>query len=311
MNFIDLHCDTASKIYYNKLNFENDICKVNIDKLKRGESLAQVFAFFIDQDITKSPYEEFIKLYNNFKSEISNYDNEIKIITNLNELEECKKNNKIGAFLSIEEGEVIQGESKKLREVYEMGIRILTITWNYPNTLGYPNANYKYKNNGLTARGIEIIKEAEELGIILDVSHLSDEGFYDLVRFSKKPFIASHSNAREVTNHPRNLTDEMIKLLSNNGGVMGINFCSDFLGTEKISSLEEIITHIKHIKNIGGIDVIALGSDFDGIKNEVEIENCSEFNKLYKYLKINGFKDSEIEKIFYKNALRVFNDVLK
>ncbi|GAA0077905.1 dipeptidase [Clostridium sp. CTA-5] len=311
MKFIDLHCDTASKIYYNKLNFENDICKVNIDKLKKGESLAQVFAFFIDQDITRSPYEEFIKLYNNFKLEFSNYDNEINIVTNLNELEKCKKNNKIGAFLSIEEGEVIQGESEKLREVYEMGIRILTITWNYPNALGYPNANYRYKNNGLTTRGIELIKEAEELGIILDVSHLSDGGFYDLVRFSKKPFIASHSNAREVTNHPRNLTDEMIRLLSNNGGVMGINFCSDFLGTEKISSLEEIITHIKHIKNIGGIDVIALGSDFDGIDNEVEIENCSEFNKLYKYLKINGFKDSEIEKIFYKNALRVFNDVLK
>ncbi|MBW6409885.1 dipeptidase [Clostridium weizhouense] len=311
MKFIDLHCDTASKIYYNKLNFENDICKVNIDKLKKGESLAQVFAFFIDQDITKSPYEEFIKLYNNFKLEINNYVNEIKIVTNLNELEECKKNNKIGAFLSIEEGEVIQGESQKLREVYQKGIRILTITWNYPNSLGYPNANYKYKNYGLTQRGIELIKEAEELGMILDVSHLSDEGFYDLVRFSKQPFIASHSNAREITNHPRNLTDEMIKLLANNGGVMGINFCSDFLGTEKISSLEEIITHIKHIKNIGGIDVIALGSDFDGIDNEVEIENCSEFNKLYKYLKINGFKESEIEKIFYKNAFRVFNDVLK
>ncbi|SFC89250.1 dipeptidase [Clostridium uliginosum] len=311
MNFIDLHCDTASKIYYDELNIESDVCKVNIHKLKEGNALAQVFAFFIDQSITKTPYEEFLKVYNNFNLQINKHSSEIKIVKNLKELESCKKNGKVGAFLSIEEGEVIEGEVEKLRNVYQMGIRILTITWNYKNKLGYPNAGFKYQNNGLTEKGIEILEEVETLGIIPDASHLSDGGFYNLAKLCKKPFIASHSNARAITNHPRNLTDEMIRKLSNNGGVMGINFCSEFLGKEKISSLEDILVHIKHIKNVGGIDVISLGSDFDGIDNEVEIRDCSKFNKLYVALKENGFNESEIEKIFYKNTMRVFNEVLK
>ncbi|AOR23124.1 dipeptidase [Clostridium taeniosporum] len=311
MNFIDLHCDTASKIYYDKLRLKNNVCKVNIDKLKKGEALGQVFAFFIDQDITKTPFEEFLKLYNNFKKELYNNLSEIEIVTNIKQLEVCNKNNKIGAFLSIEEGEVIEGSIEKLREVYKLEIRIITLTWNYENKLGFPNANYIFKENGLTTLGKELLGEIENLGIIPDASHLSDGGFYDLVKLCKKPFIASHSNARQVTNHPRNLTDEMIKLLSDKGGVMGINFCSSFLGNKEISCIDDILAHIKHIRNVGGIDVIAFGSDFDGIDNEVEIENCSEFYKLYDALKKNGFTEYEIEKIFYKNVKRVFSDVLK
>ena len=311
MNFIDLHCDTASKIYYDKLNIKNDVCKVTIDKLKAGHGIGQVFAFFIDQDITKTPFEEFLKLYMNFKKEINDNFSEIDIVTNVKQLEECNSKGKIGAFLSIEEGEVIEGSVENLKKVYELGIRIITLTWNYENKLGFPNANYIFKENGLTTLGKEMLIEIESLGIIPDVSHLSDGGFYDLVKLCKKPFIASHSNSREITNHPRNLTDEMIKLLSDKGGVMGINFCSSFLGKDNISSIEDMLTHIKHIKNIGGIDVIALGSDFDGIDNEVEIENCSEFYKLYDSLRKNGFTGNDIEKIFYKNVKRVFNDILK
>ncbi len=311
MKFIDLHCDTASRIFYEKLNLNHKKCKVNIENLKRGENLGQVFAFFIEKESIEDPYDEFIKLYNSFTQEISKNTGEIEIVRNTAELKDAEKSGKIGAFLSIEEGEVIKGDIQKLRTVYDMGIRIITITWNYQNSLGYPNAGYTYRDKGLTRKGVEVIEECETLGIIPDVSHLSDAGFYDLIRICKKPFIASHSNARAITEHPRNLDDNMIKLLAEKGGVMGINFCSDFLGNESVSSIEEMIYHIKHIKNIGGIDVLALGSDFDGIHNEVEIENASEFNKLYLALKQNDFKESEIEKVFYKNVLRVFKENLR
>lgn len=311
MKFIDLHCDTASRIFYEKLNLNHKKCKVNIENLKRGENLGQVFAFFVEKESIEDPYDEFIKLYNSFTQEISKNKREIEIVRNTAELKNAEKSGKIGAFLSIEEGEVIKGDIQKLRTVYDMGIRIITITWNYQNSLGYPNAGYTYRNKGLTRKGVEVIEECEALGIIPDVSHLSDAGFYDLIRICKKTFIASHSNARAITEHPRNLDDNMIKLLAKKGGVMGINFCSDFLGNESVSSIEEMICHIKHIRNIGGIDVLALGSDFDGIHNEVEIENASEFNKLYLALKQNHFKESEIEKIFYKNVLRVFEENFK
>lgn len=311
MKFIDLHCDTASKIFYENLNIKNERCKANINNLRKGESLGQVFAFFIDQKLNNDPYDEFIKLYNNFIKEIKENSNEIEIVRNLEELNNAEKEGKIGAFLSIEEGEVIKGNIDNLRKVYDMGVRILTITWNYKNQLGYPNKNYTHRDKRLTEKGIEIIEECEDLGIIPDSSHLSDAGFYDLIKVCKKPFIASHSNARAITNHPRNLDDHMIKSLAEKGGIMGINFCSDFLGTKSISSIEDMILHIKHIKNIGGIDVIALGSDFDGIENEVEIKNSSEFNKLYDSLKNNNFSEIEIEKIFYKNVIRVFKETLK
>lgn len=311
MKFIDLHCDTASKIFYENLSLNSELCKANIKNLKKGGSLGQVFAFFIDQKLNDDPYDEFIKLYNNFIKEIKENSSEIEIVKNLEELNNAEKEGKIGAFISIEEGEVIKGSINNLRKVYEMGVRILTITWNYKNQLGYPNKNYTYRDKSLTEKGIEIIEKCEDLGIIPDSSHLSDAGFYDLIKVCKKPFIASHSNARAITNHPRNLDDHMIKLLAEKGGIMGINFCSDFLGTKSVSSIEDMILHIKHIKNIGGIDVIALGSDFDGIENEVEIKNSSEFNKLYSGLKNNNFSEIEIEKIFYKNVIRVFKETLK
>eukprot|EP00831_Metopus_contortus_P013342 TRINITY_DN15412_c0_g1_i2.p1 TRINITY_DN15412_c0_g1~~TRINITY_DN15412_c0_g1_i2.p1 ORF type:complete len:192 (-),score=23.74 TRINITY_DN15412_c0_g1_i2:170-745(-) len=111
--------------------------------------------------------------------------------------------------------------------------------------------------------------------------------------------------------HSRNLTDEMIKLLADKGGVMGINFCSEFLGKNSISSIEDMISHIKHIRNIGGIDVIALGSDFDGISNQVEIKDSKEFYKLHDALKKEKFTENEIEKIFNKNVVRLFEETLQ
>ncbi|HCW52172.1 MAG TPA: peptidase M19 [Clostridium sp.] len=310
MNFIDLHCDTAGRMYYEKLNLKESICKVDIDKLKSGNCLAQVFAIFVDQKLNTSSFDEFMKIYNNFINEVSKNSNEIQIVKNIPEMNKVHKEGKIATFLSIEEGEVLEGKIENLKKVYDLGIRILTVTWNYKNKLGYPNFKFKYQNEGLTEKGIEVISECERLGIIPDASHLSDGGFYNLIKICKKPFIASHSNARAVTNHPRNLTDYMIKLLANKGGIMGLNFCSDFLGKDSIASIEEIVRHAKHIKNVGGIDVLCLGSDFDGILNEVEIENASQFDKLYDGLKSADFTDDEIEKVFYKNVLRVFSETL-
>ena len=151
----------------------------------------------------------------------------------------------------------------------------------------------------------------ERVGIIPDVSHLSDKGFFDVLDICKKPFIATHSNARSIKDHPRNLTDDMIRKLSEKGGIMGINFCSNFLGESEIAKLDDIVRHIDHIRNVGGIDVIALGSDFDGIGNKVEIEDIGKIELLAYKLKQNGYKESEIDKILVKNAIRLFNDVLK
>ncbi len=311
MRYIDLHCDTAGRIFYENSSLKNELCKVNIENLKRGGNLGQVFAFFVDKALNDDSYDEFMNLYNRFIKEIEENSKEIEIVRNNKELFSAQSAGKIGAFLSIEGGEAIKGNIGLLEKVYKMGIRILTVTWNYKNELGYPNVEFIDKDKHLTEKGFEVIEKCESLGIIPDASHLSDTGFYDLVKTCKKPFIASHSNARAITNHPRNLSDDMIKLLAEKGGIMGVNFCADFLGDKSVSSIDEMVFHINHIRNTGGIDVLAIGSDFDGIKNEVEIKNASEFDKLYISLKKNNFKEEEIEKIFYKNTLRVFEETLK
>ncbi|KLE16147.1 dipeptidase [Clostridium sp. C8] len=310
MNSIDLHCDTASRLLYENLKLKESICKVDIKKLKESKALAQVFAHFIELNIIDNPYLEFKKMNDVLMKELKENYNDIEIATNLKELEEVNNKGKIGAFLSIEEGEVLEGKIERVKEVYDMGIRFITLTWNFPNSIGYPNVGYRYKNNGLTDKGKEIVSEMEKFKIIPDCSHLSDRGFYDLVDICKKPFIATHSNAREITNHSRNLTDDMIVKLANKGGVMGLNFCAPFLGNERIPTIESMIAHIKHIKNIGGIDVLALGTDFDGIENEVEIRNIGEIEKLRDALIKEKFISSEIDKIFFKNVKRVVKECL-
>lgn len=310
MYSIDLHCDTASRLLYENLKLKESECKVDIKKLKKAKAKAQVFANFIELNIVDNPYTEFIKMHNNFLKELEENKNDIELVRNLLELEEVNNKGKIGAFLSIEEGEVLEGKVERVKEIYDMGIRFITLTWNFKNSIGYPNAGFKYKDYGLTEKGKEIVEEMERVGIIPDCSHLSDGGFYDLVDICKKPFIATHSNARAITDHSRNLTDEMIIKLANKGGVMGLNFCAPFLGNEKVSSINSMIAHVKHIKNIGGIDVLALGTDFDGIGNEVEIENIGEIGKLRDTLLKEGFTNSEIDKIFYGNVKKVLKEWL-
>jgi membrane dipeptidase len=311
MKYIDLHCDTASRILYEHQGLKKNNFKIDINKLRDGNCLAQVFAFFIDLGKVDSTINEFEIMYNKFKEELEKNKNDIELVTNFTELKEAEKKGKIGAFLSIEEGAVLEEDIENVKKVYEKGIRFITLTWNYKNKLGYPNLGFEYKEDGLTDLGKQMVIEMERIGILPDASHLSDAGFYDLIKICKKPFIVTHSNSRKETFHARNLTDDMIKLLANKGGILGINYCADFIGQNKVSSIEDMVRHIKHIRNIGGIDVISLGSDFDGIENEVEIKDVSEMEKLEVALKKEGFKAQEIEKIYCKNALRLFEETLK
>lgn len=308
--FVDLHCDTASMIFYDRKELKKNDFSIDIDRLKKSDVLCQFFAFYIDLMEVKDPFDEFINMYDYFIKQVKKNSNDIQIVRRFEDINKYKQKGQVPCLLTIEEGEALKGDIKNLEKAYQLGIRAITLTWNYKNSLGYPNKNFTYKDKGLTEKGREFVYNMERLGMIPDCSHLSDRGFYDLIDICKKPFMATHSNAREVTNHERNLTDEMIRLLSDKGGVMGINFCSSFLGQNHISLISDMVKHISHIRNIGGIDVISLGSDFDGIENQVEINDVTEFYKLESALNRSGFTDDEIEKIFFKNAMRVLKECI-
>ncbi|KAB3532540.1 membrane dipeptidase [Alkaliphilus pronyensis] len=317
MEVIDLHCDTIYRLYMdkNKYGLKENPYHIDIGKLIKGNSIAQFFALYIDllkaKELNHRPYEAANKLLKLFCSEVEKNSDVIGIAKNYLELEENIRKGKLSGFLTIEEGGAIEGSIEYLRNFYNEGVRLITLTWNYPNEIGYPNYYEEFSDKGLTPFGIEVVEEMNRLGMLVDVSHLSDGGFYDVLKYSKKPIVASHSNARAIKNHSRNLTDHMIKELAEKGGVMGINFCVDFLSNGNISRVEDMVKHIKHIYNIGGIDVIGLGSDFDGIDCSLEIKDFSQMDKLIYALRKNGFTEGEVEKICNGNIKRIIKDVLK
>ncbi|MGL6105323.1 dipeptidase [Romboutsia sp.] len=312
MKLIDLHCDTIDKLMdYKGSNLFDNIFSVDIQKLKSANSLVQVFALYFDLELYKNdPFNRFEAMSNKFFEEVYKYKDSISLIKNYDDILKNENENKISAMLSIEEGAALHGKIENLHSVYEIGVRLITLTWNYENEIGYSHSIKGFENEGLKPFGIDTVEAMNELGIIVDVSHLNDGGFYDVAKIAKKPFIASHSNSRTITNVTRNLTDDMIKTLADKGGVTGINFYKAFLGDMYISKVEDMVKHIKHIVNIGGIDVVSMGSDFDGIPNGLEIENISQIEKLQNSLLKSGFSQKDIEKIMYKNALRVIKDVL-
>lgn len=305
---IDLHCDTILLLNEsgNKANLKNNPFSVDLKKLKKNNSLAQFFALFIELESFDNPWDQFQQLYNRFIQEMNENKDLIQHVKNYDEM---MRNDKISAFLTVEEGGIIGSDIQKLKKLYELGIRLITLTWNYPNSIGFPNVN-GYYNKGLTKFGKEVIDYMNTSKMIIDVSHLSDAGFWDVARLSKKPFIASHSNARNIVNHSRNLTDSMIKTIANSGGVVGINFCPSFINTDGISTIDMIVKHMLHIIDKGGIEVMSIGTDFDGIKGPLEIKDISQMYLLKNVLIKSGLRENEVDKIWEKNAKRVIKEVL-
>lgn len=336
MKVADMHCDTIGEIYENKLlgnyyNLKENNFHIDISKLIEGEYVLQNFAMFIDIKKHKNPYKTLQEMISVYYGELEANKNIINPVYSYEDICKSERENKIAALLTIEDAGALEGSLENLKTVYEQGVRLITLTWNHINGVGFPNfklnidisgnviekPNFTIPNTefGLTPFGIELLREMESLGIIVDVSHLSDAGFYDVLKYSKKPFVASHSNARAVTNVVRNLTDDMIKKLADQGGVSGINFCSDFVKPtphtgSTFTYVDDLVKHINHIKNVGGIDVLALGTDFDGIKSTLEIEDASKIQLLEQGLLKNGFTYDEVEKIFYKNIMRVYKELL-
>lgn len=312
MKLIDFHCDTILRLVENgeSCNLRQNDFSVDIHKMRDGNVMAQFFACYIDLETAGNPLEYCLAMIDRFYRELEANSDAIRLATCYRDIVENQAAGKISALLTIEEGAALRGKLENLRIFHRLGVRLITLTWNYPNEIGFPNTLEPREDKGLTDFGHELVQEMNRLGMLVDVSHLSDRGFYDVAELSKKPFVASHSNARAITCHSRNLTDDMIRLLSEKGGITGLNFSKKFLGDSDISRIEDMVHHIKHIYNVGGIDVVAIGTDFDGIKPKQEVANIGEMGKLVCGLENAGFSTSEIERMYYKNALRVIQDTL-
>ena len=307
---IDLHCDTIMQLldHPDSGDLYRNTWKIDIEKLQKAHSKVQDFALFINLGDTNDPYGRYEEMRNLCTTQIHLYGEHIQHVLSYQDVESVYASGKIGALMSIEEGGVLGGDLDKLKQAYQDGVRLITLTWNYPNGLGEPHCGEQHKK--LTPKGIEFVEAMQDLGIIVDCSHLNDAGTEQLGDILDVPFIASHSNAREVTAHTRNLPDNLIKLIANKGGVIGLNFAQSFLGTSPVSRIEDIVKHGLYLINKGGEDVVALGTDFDGIKPNTEIKDASEMYRLYDVFKEAGLSVDQCEKLFWKNADRLLKEIL-
>jgi membrane dipeptidase len=228
------------------------------------------------------------------------------------DLTKAQKGTTVSALLSIEGAEALEGSLDSVDEFYDRGVRAIGITWNRKNP--FARGVRAEGLDGFSSLGKELIEKMEHMGMIIDASHLSDQAFWDLSSVATRPFVASHSNSRTIQDHLRNLTDEQIRRIADGGGVIGAVFVPAFLSSNKDASLtESLIQHIDHIVDVGGIDVMGLGSDFDGYNDTGYIpalRSPAEFPLLAKALLDKGYAEASVEKIFYKNWKRLIEEVL-
>ena len=311
----DGHCDTILEVMNHKRSLEKKSTTGHLDipRMKEGGVDVQFFAIFIE-DIYKPErsLKRTLKLIDCFYKEIEKNQDDISLVTNYNQIEEVNRAGKIAAILSIEGGEALEGDLGALRVLYKLGVRLLTLTWNQRNQIA-DGIWESRTGSGLTEFGIKVIDEMNDLGMLIDVSHLLETGFWDVVKRSKTPIVASHSNCYALCPHLRNLKDEQIKALVDKGGVIGITFVPDFLTQEKRKTIvKDVVTHIDYLVEKAGIDCVGLGSDFDGTDDlPLGLEGVDKIPNITKELLDRGYKEREIEKILGGNFLRVFKEVVE
>ena len=308
MSYIDFHCDTLSRLLeHPEENLVENTGHIDLRRLLSVGTLAQFFACYVDTEypaFTASHYDDVLKMAETLKTTLAGNPS-AALALNYEDYLKNRQENKLSCFLTVEEGGVLENDMQRLYQLHDIGIRLITLTWNHENCLGFPHNMNSVPGTGLKPFGIDVIKEMERLKMLIDVSHLSDQGFYDVLKNTTRPFVASHSCCRDVFGHSRNLTDQMIHDLGERQGLVGINFYGEFMSNNNTSTIEEIIHHLKHLINVGGLDIAAIGSDFDGIDGNLEITGCQDMPLLFNAMEKAGFKPSEIDAVCYKNAERV------
>ena len=328
MEFMDMHCDSLSALLLTDPKeanlYQAKATMVDFARMKQAGQLAQFFAVFLPfpgafEKLGMPPMrdEAYIQtLCQWLRKNVQQHSTLIGMAYNADDVLQNRASGKMSAILTMEDGRAVDGKLENLKRFYDMGFRGISLTWNMPNCFGFPNStDPKIMGQGLTDFGKEAVAYMQELGILVDVSHLSEGGFFDVAEICDKPFVATHSNSRgELCPHPRGLTDEQIRVLAKAGGVTGLNYGPEFLNKDitcKDSTAALIAQHARHIADVGGVECLALGSDFDGIQGNLEIDDCTKVPLLEEALREVGFTTGDIEKIFCKNLLRVMKDAMK
>ncbi len=282
--------------------------QLNIPKMREGGIDVAFFAV----DVTrawKNHLSYALDAFGWFNAEVEANATDIRIVRKAADIRAAKVEGKLAAVLAIENSEAVERSLNILKSLYLLGVRSIGLTHN-PNTWASTGNDEGETGGGLTKFGIQLVKEMNKLGMLVDVSHISERGFWDVLDITDAPIIASHSNCMTLCNHARNLTNEQLKAITANGGVVGITFVPGFItmdGWEKMPPLAQLLNHIAYAIDIAGIDHVGIGSDFDGGGDL--LKDATEYPKITEGLSERGYTDTAIQKILGGNLLRVFETV--
>lgn len=311
MIIFDAHCDTLTKIMEQNSNLYSNNCHVDIERMKKSGSFVQFFAAFIDPIYSYgNTLKRAMQIIDKFYEQLNLYNDSIMLCCNYRDIKNALDENKIAALLSIEGGEALQGDLSTLRNFYRLGVRSICLTWNYRNEIA-DGVKDDITGGGLTRFGREVIKEMNSLKMLIDLSHISENGFWNVLELTSAPVVVSHSNAKKICSHKRNLSDEQILAIKENGGVIGINLYPDFLNDSGKATVKDAIKHIEHMSGLIGTENIGIGADFDGIEcTPDDIQGVQDIIILLNELARLNYSNETIANIMGNNFLGLVKKIL-
>ena len=331
---IDTHNDVLSTITMKGLDIENDLTgksHSDIARFKKAGMDIQVFSIFCDERFGKDTAFKYANIeIDSLYAIVARNKDKMMIVTNPKQLQQAVKQNKLGCMMGVEGGHMIEDNLNYLDALYKRGARYMTLTWNNSSswaTSAFDETRKKdsLPHKGLTDFGKQVVKKMNELGMIVDISHVGEQTFWDAIQTTTKPVIASHSCVYNLCPVPRNLKDDQIKAIGKNGGVIHLNFYSGFIDSnynrgktaflqkhkQEVEAyrpdLSQLLNHLDYIVKMIGIDHVGLGSDFDGIESAPRpLDDVTSFPLITKALTERGYSKKDIEKILGRNFIRVF-----
>ncbi|MBC2870601.1 membrane dipeptidase [Bittarella massiliensis] len=299
MDLFDLHCDTLTSCCNKGLSLAENELEISLQKGAYLERWAQCFAVFVPDELRgEAAYDYYRRAVDYYRAQAAP-----PLLREGAQLAALRRGERrLCPILTVEGGAVLAGRLERIQALAEDGVQMLTITWNGENELGWGIS----ENRGLKPLGREAVREMERWGILPDVSHLSQWGFYDLAAVAEGPIVASHSNAKALCNHPRNLTDEQFAVIRDRGGLVGLNYNQGFLREDGPATPDDIAEHALHFLALGGEKTLALGSDFDGAEMPQQLPDIAALPTLADAMARRGIGPQQIQAIFFDNAADFF-----
>ena len=307
MNLFDLHCDTTKTCWEQQWDLINPDTHVSLDRPPKGR-WAQVFATFVPDNYRgPSAFHYLQESHAYYRAQLAKYEHFAAPVWAGKDIASINDSGRCAAILSVEGGCVLEGKMERVQDLVKLGVKLLTLTWNAPNEIG---SGHDREDLGLTDFGRALIPELERNHILVDISHLNDRGFDEVAELAARPFLASHSNLRSICAAPRNLTEEQFQKLARAGGVAGINLHAPFLADDPAKAdMDQVLRHIARFLELGGEDHVAIGSDFDGANIPPCLVGSRGLEDLAEYLLAHGISECVLNKIYYENALRLFQQL--